>query len=109
MITRKQKRYIRVTEVMIEKYCRDHHGKKLAECSDCSSLFEFCSKRIVGCRYGDAKPPCSSCRTHCYKPSMRSAIKSVMKYSGPKMLFSHPFIVISHALATLKWKFSKSQ
>lgn len=35
---------------------------------------------------------------------MREKIKKVMRYSGPRMLFSHPIYAISHAVSTIKNK-----
>ncbi len=38
------------------------------------------------------------------KPDMKVKIKDVMKYSGPKLLFSHPIFSISHVVQMIKYK-----
>ena len=35
---------------------------------------------------------------------MKVRIKEVLKYSGPKMLFSHPIFSISHVVQMIKYK-----
>ena len=35
---------------------------------------------------------------------MREKIKAVMKYSGPRMLFTHPIFAISHVVQMIKYK-----
>ena len=47
---------------------------------------------------------CANCTVHCYKPEMREKIREVMRYSGPRMLFIHPLVVIRHMLETRKEK-----
>jgi len=33
---------------------------------------------------------------HCFKPVMRDKIKAVMRYSGPRMLRTHPILAMNH-------------
>ncbi|RRJ26742.1 hypothetical protein EHV10_01545 [Lachnoanaerobaculum gingivalis] len=35
---------------------------------------------------------------------MRQKIKEVMRYSGPRMIFSYPIVCIRHAFSTLSQK-----
>lgn len=35
---------------------------------------------------------------------MREEIKKVMKYSGPRMLLTHPIFLISHVIQMIKYK-----
>ena len=35
---------------------------------------------------------------------MKLKIKEVMRYSGPRMLFSHPIFSISHVIQMIKYK-----
>ena len=37
-----------------------------------------------------AKTPCAKCPTRCFQPIMRTRIKAVMRYAGPRMLFATP-------------------
>ena len=43
---------------------------------------------------------CSNCRVHCYKPEMREAIRTVMRYSAPRMLYIHPIAAIRHVVTS---------
>ena len=40
----------------------------------------------------------NNCPIHCYKPDRREQVKSVMKYSGPRMIFKHPIFAIRHII-----------
>lgn len=91
--------------VMIKKYCRGKHGAKGKEiCAECSELTEYALFRLDKCPFKANKKFCSFCKVHCYKPEMREKIKNVMRYSGPRMLFSHPVFAISHAVQMIKYK-----
>ena len=41
---------------------------------------------------------CSNCKVHCYKPDMREQIRRVMRYSGPRMIKTHPILAIRHLI-----------
>lgn len=75
--------------LMIGMYCRDLHGSH-SLCDECSRLQEYAFTRIEKCILHPAKPVCSECRIHCYKPMMRDQIKQVMRFAGPRMLTHHP-------------------
>jgi hypothetical protein len=36
------------------------------------------------------------CPVHCFKPEMREKIKTVMRFSGPLMIYRHPIIGLQH-------------
>ena len=38
------------------------------------------------------------------KAEMRKRIKEVMAFSGPRMIFHHPFIAVSHVIESKKEK-----
>ncbi|MBQ1968183.1 MAG: nitrous oxide-stimulated promoter family protein [Flavobacteriales bacterium] len=83
----------RVVGHMIRYYCDNHHrGRERSEglCDECRELLRYAYTRLDKCPYGDSKPNCSSCRIHCYKRDMKEAIKAVMRYSGPRMIFYAP-------------------
>jgi hypothetical protein len=42
------------------------------------------------------KPTCLNCTVHCYLPEMREEIRTVMRYSGPRMMIYHPVLAIGH-------------
>ena len=55
----------------------------------------------------ETKTFCSACKVHCYKPEMREQIRTVMRWSGPRMLFVHPVLAIRHMKETMKAKKSE--
>lgn len=81
---------------MIEVYCQKHGHEP--GCAGCSALRDYALARLDRCRYGDAKPTCRTCPTHCYRPAMREMIRGVMRFSGPRMLGRHPLLAIRHLL-----------
>lgn len=84
-----------IIKQMISIYCRyNHHTKQL--CPDCIDLLEYANKRIDNCPMRDTKTFCSNCPVHCYKPDMREKIRTVMRYSGPRVIFYHPILAIKH-------------
>ena len=91
--------------VMIKKYCRGKHktrGNMI--CDECRQLTEYSLFRLEKCPFKVNKKFCSFCKVHCYKPGMREKIKAVMKYSGPRMLFTHPIFALSHVVQMIKYK-----
>ena len=87
---------------MIRIYCRDRHRAKIGICRDCSALEDYATLRIEKCPLKDFKTTCAQCPVHCYKEEMRDKIKSVMRYSGPRMLRRHPVLAILHLIDSLK-------
>ena len=63
------------------------------------ALKAYACSRIDKCPFMAEKTFCSQCRVHCYGQKEREQIREVMKYSGPRMLFRKPGMVIRHALA----------
>lgn len=80
---------------MVFLYCRDH-GHVSPPCKHCEDLISYGYQRLSGCVFGIEKPFCSNCTIHCYHPEMRTQIKTVMKYSGPRIIFHHPILAIMH-------------
>jgi len=93
------RREARTAELMIHLYCRNLHGTvPPALCADCAALWRETQARLTKCPFQEAKPTCGRCAVHCYRPVMREKIKSVMRYSGPRMLLSHPILALRHML-----------
>lgn len=96
---------------MIDMYCRHHHITD-KHCESCKELYSYARQRSLKCPFGENKPACGKCPVHCYKPKMKAKIREVMKFSGPKMIHSHPILALRHflmarrteATATGKWK-----
>lgn len=81
---------------MIDFYCSKKHGE--IPCDDCTELKNYAFQRLLICPFKDDKPVCANCTVHCYKSDMRLRIKDVMRFSGPRMLFNHPYLAIMHLL-----------
>ena len=84
---------------MIRMYCRGMHAEPPGDdglCEACSRLADYAARRLDMCRYGDAKPSCRACATHCYAPREREAIRQVMRYAGPRLLFLAPLQMVRH-------------
>jgi len=81
---------------MLRIYCRDKHGGSL--CSECEELKRYVSARLDRCRFGEDKPTCAKCPVHCYQRERREQIKLVMRYSGPRMLWEHPWLSFWHMI-----------
>jgi hypothetical protein len=100
----------RLIPVMIKKYCRGNHKQKGGElCEECKALTEYALFRLQKCPFKVNKQFCSFCKIHCYKPEYREEIKKVMKYSGPRMIFTHPIFALSHVAQMIKYKRTKRQ
>jgi hypothetical protein len=88
-------REIRTVGIMIDLYCRNHHsGEK--RCDGCQELYLYAHQRSVKCPFGEEKPACGKCPVHCYRKGMKAKMREVMKFSGPKMVRSHPFLALQH-------------
>ncbi len=85
----------RTVSAMVRMYCRDIHGRRDL-CEDCSSLLSYSERKLDACPFKDTKPTCARCTVHCYEASMRAKMRSVMRYSGPRMFIRHPVLAIAH-------------
>ena len=103
-IEKKRKQEIEMLDCMIRIYCRGNHGTKEKLCEDCQALREYAVTRTQKCPFMETKTFCSNCKVHCYKPEMREKIREVMRFSGPRMIFSHPVMAISHVIESKKEK-----
>lgn len=90
--------------LMIRLYCKKKHGTKKALCPDCEALTRYAMKRSDKCPFMETKTFCSNCKVHCYKPEMREKIREVMRFSGPRMIFSHPIMALRHVIESKKEK-----
>lgn len=84
----------RMVEYMIRYYCRKHHKGKT--CLDCEELIHYAHMRIDKCPFMESKTFCSACKVHCYQKEQREQIRKVMRYSGPRMLWHHPYMAVKH-------------
>ncbi len=68
-----------------------------ATCATGAGLFRSISAfRLAKCPFGTQKTTCRECPVHCYRPAERTAMKDVMRFAGPRMLWRHPFLALRH-------------
>jgi len=91
-------RELRTIEAMTAIYCRRHHGSAAGPCAECQALIDYAAKRLALCTYGEEKPVCAKCQIHCYGRVMRERVRDVMRYAGPRMIWSHPWLALVHLL-----------
>ena len=94
----KLKREHKTVQAMINLYCRRNHNTKNNLCEKCTELQRYAFDRLNNCKFKDNKHTFGKCTIHCYKPSTKKDIQEVMRYSGPRMIFHHPFLAIYHLL-----------
>lgn len=92
-----------VVSKMIQIFCKNHHHSKHL-CKECQELNDYANMRSDKCPFMANKTFCSNCKVHCYKSDMRQKIREVMRYSGPRMIFHHPIMAISHVIESKKEK-----
>lgn len=89
-------REARTIEAMVRIYCQRKHGRRRELCADCSDLLEYAFLRLEKCPFQEDKSTCANCKVHCYKPDRREQIRDVMRFSGPHMLYRHPYLAFMH-------------
>jgi hypothetical protein len=83
---------------MVAIYCKGVHGTKVGLCPDCRELLDYADMRVDKCRFGAQKSTCAKCVVHCFKRDVRERVKEVMRYAGPKMSYTHPWLSFMHFL-----------
>ncbi len=86
----------KTVDSMIALYCHHFHSQPKGLCDDCKNISEYSDFRLDNCVFGTTKPVCAKCRVHCYKPEMREKIKAIMRFAGPRMIFTHPHLALMH-------------
>lgn len=94
----KRDREKQVVSCMIALYCRHKHHTQKGLCPDCAALEAYARQRIDHCPFMQTKTFCSQCAVHCYQAEMRAKIREVMRFSGPRMLWRHPILVVRHGI-----------
>ena len=89
-------------KTMIKLHCKKFHEPKAEFCQECVELFDYAERRLKYCRFGEDKPICEKCPIHCYKSDMREKIRKIMRYSGPRMIYTHPIMGFRHLFKKLK-------
>ena len=100
-----EKKRLQEQEIMgkiVVIYCRGQkHPKQegVSLCPACLKLLDYANQRTARCPRMAEKSFCSSCPAPCYQPEMRSRVKEVMRYAGPRMLLHNPLLLLRHLLA----------
>ena len=81
---------------MVRIYCAGHHDGADPLCASCATLQRYAHARLDACPYGAEKPTCVACPIHCYKPAEREAMREVMRFAGPRMMWRHPWLAVIH-------------
>jgi len=105
LVTPRLRREYRTMECMVEIWCADHHGhdaRKAGPCGECSEFLRYAARRLEKCPYGEAKPTCAKCPIHCYKRAQREQAREIMRYAGPRMTLSHPWLSLMHLVDKIR-------
>lgn len=102
----KREKEKRIVKEMIVLYCHGHHHNAAGGemCDECRVLCDYAWKRSDLCPFMETKTFCSNCTVHCYQPEMREKIRTVMRWSRPRMIFHHPVMALSHVIASKREK-----
>jgi hypothetical protein len=95
-------------KTMVKMYCDKFHTPRGDFCQECVELFKYAEKRLEYCRFGENKPTCEKCPIHCYQPEMREKVRIIMRYAGPRMIYTHPIMGFRHLFKKIK-KFENPQ
>ncbi len=98
------KQEYKTIETMIRMYCKNIHNCEENLCQECSDLLKYAEERLNNCTFGENKPTCDTCTIHCYKPEMREKIREIMRYAGPRMIYTHPIMGFRHLFKKMKKK-----
>jgi hypothetical protein len=84
--------------VMARIYCRGQHHTRVGICENCRSLVDYALERLERCVFQTKKPTCANCPIHCYHKDRREQVRVMMRYAGPRMLWTYPVLAIMHIL-----------
>lgn len=106
-IARRRMREQLVISQMIAIWCAGHHPADertetahcgTAICPACANLDRAAQRHTANCPHMADKTSCQACARHCYPPKEAQAIRAVMRYAGPRMVYRHPVAAIRHIL-----------
>jgi len=106
-----------------EWYCRAHHDDREREplvsegvdcaiygtripvlCAEDASFARYVEQRTKYCPH-HPKPFCAFCETKCYKSDMAQYSRTVMRWAGPRSLFSRYWLrALQHGAQTVRYR-----
>jgi YbgA-like uncharacterized protein len=99
MITKLQKKDIRLIGKFVEVYCAGRHGEaerspftlpldlgRRSMCAECAGFMSYAVARRLKCPLAAEKPTCKHCRIHCYAKPQLAKVREIMSYSGRKLM-----------------------
>ncbi len=89
-LDKKRNKEKKIISLMIDIYCKKHSD------IDKDKLKNYAYMKIERCPRMKEKTFCSKCPIQCYNKEYQMQIKKVMKYSGKRLIFIHPLLVIKH-------------
>jgi hypothetical protein len=100
-VSKKQQQEKQILLCMIQMYCKAHRHtvEACGLCDDCERIRAYSFERVDRCPFMETKTFCSHCSVHCYNGEMRHAIRRIMRYAGPRMLFRRPIMAMRHMLS----------
>ena len=98
----RMKRERKTIRVMVKIFCKGNHKSRSTLCKDCQTLLDYAFMRLSNCPYQKDKPTCKNCVIHCYKEPEKSKLRKIMRYSGPRILFTNPILAIHHLIDGFK-------
>lgn len=84
--------------LLVTMYCNSHNNRGKGLCDECRQLLDYAEKRLDECLFKNNKSTCTKCTVHCYNPVMREKVRKIMRYSGPRMIYSHPVLALHHLI-----------
>ncbi|WJV65132.1 nitrous oxide-stimulated promoter family protein [Pectobacteriaceae bacterium CE70] len=90
-------REIHTVSLMIDLYEKRHPAPE-NDADRYVHLFQYAVNRLERCYFKEEKPACKQCPIHCYQPAKREEIKTIMRWSGPRMLLYHLILAIRHLI-----------
>jgi predicted amidophosphoribosyltransferase len=97
-LKQRRSREKRTFDAMILLWCRGNHGTKEGLCQECRALMEYTRTKLERCPFGEDKPTCANCPVHCFQIDQREAVRKIMRYAGPRMLWHHPVLTLCHMM-----------
>ena len=88
----------RTLEAIGHIYCAAHHDDEkdpAGLCPECRTVIDATLERAAACPFGH-EGNCQDCRVHCQRGEAREKIRTIMRYSAPRMAFRHPLMTIGY-------------